>query len=269
MSSRSPLALAGVLVILLLAVMGFNAFSAVPVETTAAPNGVVLPSNASGRIAASALASGLTTVTAAPESERTAATATATDPVDTTLPEADLQSLAALEDGTTTSAPTEPTTTTAPPTTVPPTTTPPTTVPPTTVPPTTTTAPPTTTTVPPTTTTAPPTTTTVPPTTTTAPPVAPPTVEGWRPVVAAHFPAGLVDEALYVIACESNGDPSAYNPASGASGLFQFIPSTWASASKSAGYQGADVFDGSANIAVAAWLSSTSSSPWQQWSCKP
>ncbi len=71
------------------------------------------------------------------------------------------------------------------------------------------------------------------------------------------------------MACESNGDPKAYNPSSGASGLFQFIPSTWASASVSAGYSGADVFDGPTNIAVAAWLSANSPSPWQQWSCKP
>jgi soluble lytic murein transglycosylase-like protein len=69
--------------------------------------------------------------------------------------------------------------------------------------------------------------------------------------------------------CESGGDPNAYNEASGASGLFQFLPGTWASASVSAGWAGADVFDGEANIAVAAWLSGSSTGPWSHWNCKP
>lgn len=157
---------------------------------------------------------------------------------------------------------------------------------------TTTTAPPVTTTAPPpaptTTTTAapPPTTTTAPPpTTTTAPPVttttAPPVeggerdVEFWRPLVETYFPADLVDDALVVIDCESNGDPLAHNPVSGAAGLFQFIPSTWDWASVSAGWAGASPYDPEANVATAAWLVADSiagghsGGAWGHWSCKP
>lgn len=73
--------------------------------------------------------------------------------------------------------------------------------------------------------------------------------------------------------CESNGDSSAYNPYSGASGLYQFIPSTWASASSQAGFGGASVFNGEANIGTTAWLTnyyaSQGQDPWTPWSCKP
>lgn len=123
------------------------------------------------------------------------------------------------------------------------------------------------------------TTTSPPPTTTTAPP-APliggpfrPEVERWRGLVAAYFPAERVDEALAVLGCESNGDPNAYNPYSGASGLFQFLPATWATVSPSAGFSESSVFDPEANIGTAAWLSSyyesRGASPWSPWTCRP
>ncbi|CAN5816683.1 hypothetical protein BH23ACT4_BH23ACT4_05610 [soil metagenome] len=100
----------------------------------------------------------------------------------------------------------------------------------------------------------------------------PPEIEQWRGLVAQHFPSNRVDEALHIMWCESRGDPDAYNPYSGASGLFQFIPSTWASASVSAGYSGASVFDPVANTASAAWLAGEYDRLglyyWQAWSCK-
>ncbi len=233
MRNRSPLAFAGVLIILLLSVMGFAAFSATPVETAQTPEGVVLPPTASGRIAGSVLGAQL---------------ATSVTPVPTEAPAAEdaptlqVDSLVDADEQTTT---TEATTTTA--------------------------APATTTTVPPTTTTAPPTTPTAPPDTTVPPPAAdhPAAVEQWRGLVSAYWPASLVEEALSVIDCESNGDPNAVNPSSGASGLFQFLPSTWASAAPQAGWAGADVFDPGANVATAYWLYSQFTEPWQQWSCKP
>lgn len=247
MRSRSPLAFAGVLIILLLAVLGFAAFSAVPVETTSTPDGVVLPPTVSGRIAASSLAA------------RIAVTGTDDEaPATTVAPPV----IAEQPPETTTSAPTvteaaAPTTTTAPPaTTEPP--------PATAEPPPATTAPPTTTT------TAAPTSTTAPPATTAPPPAPPPDgVAVWRPLVETYFTPDLVDGALVVIDCESGGDPNAYNPASGAAGLFQFLPETWQSASAAAGWAGASVFDPEANIAVAAWLVAGSSPPWSQWSCQP
>lgn len=118
------------------------------------------------------------------------------------------------------------------------------------------------------------------PTTTTTLPEPPPgdsdfpaAVERWRPLVSAYFPGGRVNEALSVIKCESLGDPDAYNPYSGASGLFQFIPSTWATVSASAGFSGTSPFDAEANIASAAWLtnyySNLGRSPWSAWACRP
>ncbi len=133
-----------------------------------------------------------------------------------------------------------------------------------------------------TTTTSPPpatTTTTGTPDTTTPPPPPvtggdfPPKVERWRPLVATYFPSARVDDALTVLSCESGGDPNAYNPYSGASGLFQFLPSTWATVSPRAGFAGDSVFDPEANIGSAAWLTdyyeSRGSHPWAAWNCRP
>lgn len=55
---------------------------------------------------------------------------------------------------------------------------------------------------------------------------------------------------LAVASCESGLDPGAYNASSGASGLFQFLPGTWASTP----YGGSSVFDASANANAAAWM---------------
>jgi hypothetical protein len=143
---------------------------------------------------------------------------------------------------------------------------------------------------------APATTTTAPPeeeentpSTTTEPPATPPTTDGgggggggdwdfppaverWRSLVQAYFPSSRVDEALAVLQCESLGDADAYNPYSGASGLYQFLPSTWASASPSAGFSGASAFDGEANIGTAAWLANRyeelGKGFWGPWSCR-
>lgn len=136
----------------------------------------------------------------------------------------------------------------------------------------------TTTTLPPTT--SPPgdgaTTTTTPPSTT-APESWPPipinsTVLSWRPLIERHFSSDLVLDALVIMQCESLGDPNAINPYSGASGLFQFMPATWAVASVSAGVGDRSVFDGEANIIAASWLAeyyrSRGLDPWRPWSCR-
>lgn len=98
-------------------------------------------------------------------------------------------------------------------------------------------------------------------------------MEEWRPLVEQYFPPELVEEALSVIDCESNGDPLAVNSRSGASGLFQFMPGTWTWASSLAGWDGANVFLPEANIAVAAWLVQDSidrgNPAWTHWTCKP
>ncbi len=132
-----------------------------------------------------------------------------------------------------------------------------------------------TTTSPTTTTTTPSTPTTKPPTTTTTQPTTwsfPPQVERWRGLVSQFFPSNRVDEALAIMRCESNGDPDAYNPYSGASGLFQFIPSTWATTAHKAGYPNASPFEPEANVASAAWLAARYEALgqyyWRAWSCR-
>ena len=65
--------------------------------------------------------------------------------------------------------------------------------------------------------------------------------------------ARTTDVALCIAERESNFDPLVVNPATGAAGVFQFMPSTWASLSQMAGWSGASVFDARANVAVAAW----------------
>lgn len=89
-----------------------------------------------------------------------------------------------------------------------------------------------------------------------------PGVEQWRPLVAVYFPAEEVDRALRIMGCESNGDPYADNPRSTASGLFQFLDSTWARTP----YAAASVYDPETNIAAAAWLWSVSG--WAPWVCQ-
>ncbi len=100
----------------------------------------------------------------------------------------------------------------------------------------------------------------------------PAAVERWRDEVSAYFPASRVDQALAILQCESLGDPDAYNPYSGAAGLFQFLPSTWAATSPKAGFGGAEAFDPVANIGTAAWLGSRYEALgqgfWAPWSCR-
>jgi hypothetical protein len=99
------------------------------------------------------------------------------------------------------------------------------------------------------------------------------TTERWRSLVGQYFPTNMVDDALAVIDCESRGLPDAYNPYSGASGLFQFIPGTWAVASVKAGFSGASPFEPEPNVASAWWLVSYYMSQgkpaWAAWSCQP
>ncbi len=97
-------------------------------------------------------------------------------------------------------------------------------------------------------------------------------IEQWRGLVSAYFPSGRVNEALAILDCESNGNPEALNPYSGAAGLFQFLPATWNQASNGAGFGGASAFDPEANVAAAAWLGKRYENLgqyfWRPWSCR-
>jgi hypothetical protein len=72
----------------------------------------------------------------------------------------------------------------------------------------------------------------------------------------------VVGWALRVAACESGFNPNAVNSWSGAMGLFQFMPSTWARSP----FAGQDPFDPRVNAKAAAWLYQRSGPG--QWDCK-
>jgi uncharacterized protein YraI len=70
-------------------------------------------------------------------------------------------------------------------------------------------------------------------------------------IYAAADKYGQSRSAMLAVArCESLLDPNAYNPISGASGLFQFLPGTWASTP----WADDDIFDARANASAAAWM---------------
>lgn len=56
-----------------------------------------------------------------------------------------------------------------------------------------------------------------------------------------------------VMFCESSNNPNAYNYYSGASGLFQYMPSTWSWFSELAGVPGANVWNPDAQLYVTSW----------------
>jgi uncharacterized protein YabE (DUF348 family) len=82
---------------------------------------------------------------------------------------------------------------------------------------------------------------------------------------AAAAQGADAEQLLRVAYCESRYNPGAYN-ASGASGLFQFLPSTWAANSVRAGFAGASVWDPVASANVAAYMFRLGQAG--QWVCK-
>jgi hypothetical protein len=73
---------------------------------------------------------------------------------------------------------------------------------------------------------------------------------------------GYVDWAERIAFCESTYNPNAVNAASGAKGLFQFLPSTW----QGTPFASASPFDPRANAQAAAWLLQTYGP--SQWECQ-
>lgn len=69
-------------------------------------------------------------------------------------------------------------------------------------------------------------------------------------------------DMLRVARCESVLDPNAYNASSGASGLFQFLPGTWASTP----YADQNIFDAEANANAAGWMWSVGRR--NEWVCQ-
>ena len=70
-------------------------------------------------------------------------------------------------------------------------------------------------------------------------------------IYAAAAAYGQDGNALLAVAqCESGLNPGAYNASSAASGLFQFLPGTWATTP----YAAASIFDPYASANAAAWM---------------
>ena len=98
-------------------------------------------------------------------------------------------------------------------------------------------------------------------------PAAPPAPSGSGSVqdqIRAVF-GGYANAALAVAACESGYNPNAYNASSGASGVFQFLASTWATTS----YAGYSRFNAWANIHAAYQVFSRDGYSWHEWQCQP
>ena len=85
---------------------------------------------------------------------------------------------------------------------------------------------------------------------------------GWEGLIAAHFP-GEVSKACSVMMCESRGNPQAENSSSSASGLWQFLSSTWESTTGTP----APASQYSAETQTAAAAKLRNSSGWAAWSC--
>ncbi len=83
-------------------------------------------------------------------------------------------------------------------------------------------------------------------------------------MIEATF-GGYAWQALRVAGCESSYNPSAVNSSSGASGVFQFMPATWAGTP----YAGYSVFNAWANVHAAYWLFQRDGYSWREWSCQP
>lgn len=71
--------------------------------------------------------------------------------------------------------------------------------------------------------------------------------------------------ALAVARCESGFNARAYNPSSGASGVFQFLASTWGTTS----YAGYSRFNAWANVHAAHQVFVRDGYSWREWSCRP
>lgn len=99
-------------------------------------------------------------------------------------------------------------------------------------------------------------------------------VEQWRQTVSEAIaayggPQSDVPRFLKIMRCESNGDPTAYNASSGASGLMQHLENYWPWRAKMAGFEGVSPFDPIANIYTSAWLIyEHRAGGWQHWVCQ-
>ena len=74
------------------------------------------------------------------------------------------------------------------------------------------------------------------------------------------------EQIIKVMYCESGGRSDAYNASSGASGLFQFMPSTFAANAARIGISNSSIWDPYAQVMVATSMFANGQA--SQWSCK-
>lgn len=86
---------------------------------------------------------------------------------------------------------------------------------------------------------------------------------GWESLIAAHFASDQVAVACRVMMCESGGDPTIHNRNSSASGLWQFLDSTWENTTGTPG----PAANYSPDVQTAAAAKLHASSGWHPWSC--
>lgn len=93
-------------------------------------------------------------------------------------------------------------------------------------------------------------------------------VNRWCTLVAGYFEPEWIHWAMHIIDCESDGDPDANRDKPGRShkGLFQHSTRYWDDRARRAGWEGADIYDPEANIAVSAHLLATGGT--SHWTCK-
>jgi hypothetical protein len=86
-------------------------------------------------------------------------------------------------------------------------------------------------------------------------------------ILAVFGPYG--QSALAVARCESGLNPGAVNASSGASGLFQFLRSTWRSTWAGTSYRYASPFNADAHIRAAHEVFVRDGYGWREWVCQP
>ena len=103
-----------------------------------------------------------------------------------------------------------------------------------------------------------------PPTVTPAPVTAAPATGGSVPAIINQVFGAYAPAAMNVARCESGLNPGAYNP-SGASGLFQIMPGTWAGTSQA----GSSPYNAYANAVAAHEIFVRDGYSWREWTCQP